>query len=161
AAPEPYLQTVLFTKVVLALMLGRAADRYLDTQRAAHLRRMHELTELKRVGSLTDTLLADHGLFHLEADLHWIATTTARVGELAEMVRTDELPDTGARGGQVVRPDAGAARGRPRGGRGRLPRGHGPERVGQVDAAALPGRHLHARRGRDRLRRAAPRPDER
>ena len=28
--PEPHLQTVLFAKVVLALMLGRRADQYLD-----------------------------------------------------------------------------------------------------------------------------------
>ena len=66
AEPEPHLQTVLFAKVVLALMLGRPAERYLDAQRAAHLRRMHELTALKRAGSLTDTLPADYGLFHLE-----------------------------------------------------------------------------------------------
>src|ERR1700688_4188708 len=65
--PEPHLQTVLFVKVVLALMLGRSAERYLDVQRGAHLRRMRELTELKRTGSLVDALLADHGLFHLEA----------------------------------------------------------------------------------------------
>src|SRR5215469_6732867 len=70
--PEPHLQTVLFAKVVVALMLGRPADIYLDTQRAAHLARMRELTELKRSGTLMDTLLADHGLFHLEADLRWI-----------------------------------------------------------------------------------------
>jgi len=88
AAPEPHLQTVLFAKVVLALMLDRPAERYLDAQRAAHLRRMQELTRLKRNGSLVDTLLADHGLFHLEADLHWIDTTTARLAELAEMVGT-------------------------------------------------------------------------
>ena len=31
--PEPHLQTVLFAKVVLALMLGRPAEDYLDTQR--------------------------------------------------------------------------------------------------------------------------------
>ncbi len=52
AEPEPHSQTVLFAKVVLALMLGRPAERYLDAQRAAHLRRMHELTALKRAGSL-------------------------------------------------------------------------------------------------------------
>jgi DNA-binding PadR family transcriptional regulator len=85
--PEPHLQTVLFTKVVLALMLGRPAERYLDTQRAAHLRRMRELTELKRTGALVDSLLADHGLFHLEADLRWIDLTAARLDALAEMVR--------------------------------------------------------------------------
>jgi DNA-binding PadR family transcriptional regulator len=86
--PEPHLQTELFAKVVVALMLGRPADAYLDTQRAAHLQRMRELTELKRSGSLMDALLADHGLFHLEADLRWIDVTSARLSALAEMVRT-------------------------------------------------------------------------
>ena len=85
---EPHLQTVLFTKVVLALMLGRSAERYLDIQRGAHLQRMRELTEVKRSGSLVDALLADHGLFHLEADLRWIDMTTARLAPLAEMVRS-------------------------------------------------------------------------
>jgi DNA-binding PadR family transcriptional regulator len=84
---EPHLQTVLFVKVVLALMLGRSAERYLDTQRGAHLQRMRDLTELKRTGSLVDVLLADHGLFHLEADLRWIDMTTARLSSLAEVVR--------------------------------------------------------------------------
>jgi DNA-binding PadR family transcriptional regulator len=85
--PEPHLQTVLFSKVVLALMLGRPAAAYLDTQRTAHIQRMRELTEIKRSGSLMDTLLADHGLFHLEADLRWIDVTSARLDALAEMVR--------------------------------------------------------------------------
>ncbi|RKN29923.1 PadR family transcriptional regulator [Micromonospora musae] len=83
---EPNLQTVLFTKVVLALMLGRPAEEYLDVQRATHLRRMTELTEIKRGGDLVDTMLADHGLFHLEADLHWIDTTVARLDALRETV---------------------------------------------------------------------------
>jgi DNA-binding PadR family transcriptional regulator len=85
--PEPHLQTVLFAKVVLALMLGRPAEEYLDTQRAAHLQRMRELTEIRRTGGLVDALLADHGLFHLEADLRWIELTTARLDSLAKMVR--------------------------------------------------------------------------
>jgi DNA-binding PadR family transcriptional regulator len=85
---EPHLQAVLFTKVVLALMLGRPAAAYLDTQRAAHLRRMRELTEIKRTGELVDALLADHGLFHLEADLRWIDTTSARLAALAKVVRS-------------------------------------------------------------------------
>ena len=93
AEPEPHLQTVLFAKVVLAPMLGRPAERYLDAQRAAHLRRMHELTALKRTGSLMDTLLADYGLFHLEADLHWIDTTTARLGELAALLTRGATPE--------------------------------------------------------------------
>jgi DNA-binding PadR family transcriptional regulator len=85
--PEPHLQSVLFSKVVLALMLGRPAQAYLDTQRAAHVQRMRELTEIKRTSGLTDALLADYGLFHLEADLRWIDVTSARLSSLAEMVR--------------------------------------------------------------------------
>jgi DNA-binding PadR family transcriptional regulator len=84
--PEPHLQTVLFVKVVLALMSGRSAEGYLDTQRAAHMARMRELTELRRSGSLVDALLADHGLFHLEADLRWIDLTASRLEALAEEI---------------------------------------------------------------------------
>ncbi|AGL19966.1 PadR family transcriptional regulator [Actinoplanes sp. N902-109] len=84
--PEPHLQTTLFAKVTLALMLGRPAERYLDRQRAAHLQRMRELTELKRTGELVDALLADHGLFHLEADLRWIELTASRLDALAQAV---------------------------------------------------------------------------
>jgi DNA-binding PadR family transcriptional regulator len=89
AAPipaEPHLQSELFVKVVLSLMLGRPAEAYLDAQRAAHLQRMRELTELKQRGSLVDTLLADHGAFHLEADLRWIELTEARLDALAREV---------------------------------------------------------------------------
>ncbi len=86
--PEPHLQTVLFAKVTLALMLGKPAESYLDAQRTAHIRRMRELTELKRTGPLIDVLLADHALFHLEADLRWIDLTSARLTELAEVVRS-------------------------------------------------------------------------
>jgi DNA-binding PadR family transcriptional regulator len=84
--PEPHLQTVLFAKVVIALMLDRSAGSYLEVQRAAHLRRMRELTEIKRMGSAVEALLADHGLFHLEADLRWIDVTEARLQALKEMV---------------------------------------------------------------------------
>ncbi|MGH3168651.1 MAG: PadR family transcriptional regulator, partial [Trebonia sp.] len=87
--PEPHLQTVLFAKVVVALMLGRPADHYLAAQRAMHLQRMRTLTELKRTGPLVDALLADYGLFHLEADLRWIDITSARLSELAGTVRAN------------------------------------------------------------------------
>ncbi|MBL7488312.1 helix-turn-helix transcriptional regulator [Frankia sp. AgB1.9] len=85
--PEPNLQSLLFTKVVLALMLGRDAHGYLDIQRLAHLRRMRELTDLRRTGEIVDVLLADHGLFHLEADLRWIDATAGRLDQLAAKVR--------------------------------------------------------------------------
>jgi DNA-binding PadR family transcriptional regulator len=84
--PEPHLQTVLFVKVVLALILGRSAETYLDTQRSAHMHRMRQLTELRRTGAVVDALLADHGLFHLEADLRWIDLTAARLDALATEV---------------------------------------------------------------------------
>jgi DNA-binding PadR family transcriptional regulator len=83
---EPHFQTELFVKVVLSLMLGRPAEEYLDVQRTAHLSRMRELTLLKQDAGVVDMLLADHGLFHLEADLRWIDLTEARLAALAEEV---------------------------------------------------------------------------
>ena|SRR5688500_10209405 len=86
--PEPHLQTELFTKVVLALLLDRSAQRYLDVQRAAHMRRMRELTARRRTAGPVDALLADHALFHLEADLRWIDLTEARIDTIATEVRS-------------------------------------------------------------------------
>ncbi|MER5808453.1 PadR family transcriptional regulator [Streptomyces sp. NPDC002033] len=85
--PEPYLQTTLYTKVVLALLTGRGADELLDTQRAEHLRLMRILTQRKRKGDLADQLVCDHALFHLEADLRWLELTAARLDQLAREVR--------------------------------------------------------------------------
>jgi DNA-binding PadR family transcriptional regulator len=87
APPEPDLQSELFAKVVLALMLDRPAGNYLDVQRAAHLNRMRELTELKRGGEPLDVLLADHSIYRLEADLRWIDRTAARLDTIARAVR--------------------------------------------------------------------------
>jgi DNA-binding PadR family transcriptional regulator len=87
APPEPDLNSELFAKVVLALLLDRPADRYLDLQRAAHLQRMRELTELKLGGDPLDMLLADRALYRLEADLRWIDHTVARLDLLAQAVR--------------------------------------------------------------------------
>ena len=66
---------------------------YLDKQRSAHIRRMRELTDLRRNGALVDVLLADHALFHLEADLRWIDLTSARLAELAAVVTPERAPD--------------------------------------------------------------------
>ena len=84
--PEPYLQTTLYTKVVLALLTGRSAADLLDTQRAEHLRLMRELTRRKSSGDLADQLICDHALFHLEADLRWLELTAARLDQLAAEV---------------------------------------------------------------------------
>ncbi len=86
-APEPYLQNVLYAKVVLALKTGRPATEVLDTQRAEHLQVMRELTRRKAAGDLVDQLICDHALFHLEADLRWLELTTARLDELAKEVQ--------------------------------------------------------------------------
>ena len=85
--PEPYLQTTLYTKVVLALLSGRSAEEVLDAQRAAHLGAMRQLNRRKAAGDLADALICDHALFHLEADLRWLELTAARLGELAKRVR--------------------------------------------------------------------------
>ncbi|GIE30507.1 PadR family transcriptional regulator [Actinoplanes italicus] len=85
--PEPYLQSTLYTKVVLALMTGRDATEVLDTQRAEHLRLMRALTKRKNDGDLADELICDHALFHLEADLRWLELTAARLDRLAAQVR--------------------------------------------------------------------------
>lgn len=84
--PEPYLQSTLFAKVVLALMTGRSAHAVLDTQRAEHLGLMRSLTQRKREGDLADQLICDHALFHLEADLRWLELTAARIDALATTI---------------------------------------------------------------------------
>jgi DNA-binding PadR family transcriptional regulator len=88
--PEPpvaHLQSTLFTKVVLALLTGRSAAEALDAQRTAHLSLMRELTQRKASGELADALVADYGLFHLEADLRWIELAGARLERLKKEVR--------------------------------------------------------------------------
>jgi DNA-binding PadR family transcriptional regulator len=80
--PEPYLQAVLFVKVVLALLSDRPVKAYLNAQRKAHLARMRELTALRKSDRLSKALLADYGLFHLDADLRWIELTSARLDQL-------------------------------------------------------------------------------
>jgi DNA-binding PadR family transcriptional regulator len=85
--PEPYLQSTLYTKVVLALLTGRGAADLLDVQRSEHLRLMRVLTDRKRGGDLADQLVCDHALFHLEADLRWLELTAARLDKLAAEVR--------------------------------------------------------------------------
>lgn len=85
--PEPYLQSVLYTKVVLALLTERDAGELLDVQRSEHLRLMRELTRRKKDGDFADQLICDHALFHLEADLRWLETAAARLDRLASVVR--------------------------------------------------------------------------
>jgi DNA-binding PadR family transcriptional regulator len=88
--PEAFGRKTLFTKVVLALMSGRAAHEILDAQRAVHLVQMRELTKRKRAGDLTEALACDFELLHLEADLRWIELAGDRVERIgAELRRTE------------------------------------------------------------------------
>ena len=81
---SPFLQSTVYVKVVLALRSGRPAAQVLDTQRAAHLALMRELTTRKRGAELARTLVLDFTLFHLEADLRWVEHTATRLDRLAK-----------------------------------------------------------------------------
>jgi DNA-binding PadR family transcriptional regulator len=90
ASPEklhPTTQTVLFIKVVSAILLDKQPNAYLDAQRAAHIQRMRELTDTRRKGDLARSLRADYALFHLEADLRWMDMTSARLESLTKEIR--------------------------------------------------------------------------
>lgn len=80
--PSPALQTNLFAKTVVALLLDDDADELLDIQRRAHLSRMRDLTTQKQAASLLDRLAIDHALFHIEADMRWIDLTSARLNDM-------------------------------------------------------------------------------
>jgi DNA-binding PadR family transcriptional regulator len=89
--PSPYVQSTLFAKVVVALLVhenATAARRYLSAQRAAHLARMRELTAAKsdRRTAVADVVAADYAIAHLDADLRWMHTTLDRVESLREEV---------------------------------------------------------------------------
>ena len=86
--PSESLQSNLFAKTVIALLLDDDADRLLDVQRAEHMVRMRELTRLKRGAELLQVLICDHGLFHIEADLRWIDLTSARLSQLTKELRS-------------------------------------------------------------------------
>ena len=92
--PQPLLHSVLFTKVLLALISGRSAKRFLDVQRATHLAAMTRLTHARRRATTTqDAILIDFQLFHIEADLRWLDHTESRLAALAEEVRDDRPAD--------------------------------------------------------------------
>ena len=84
--PEPFIQSVLFAKVVLALASDRDARAFLESQRAQHLERMRELTRTKTRGDVADEVVADYALAHLEADLRWMDLTVARLDRLRREV---------------------------------------------------------------------------
>lgn len=84
--PSESLQSNLFAKTVIALLLDEDAGRLLDLQRSEHMARMRQLTQEKRGADLAIVLLCDHALFHIEADLRWIDLTEARLTQLRQDV---------------------------------------------------------------------------
>lgn len=80
--PNDHLQSNLFAKTIIALMIENDADRLLDLQRAEHMARMREITALKRDADIAHVLIYDYALFHIEADLRWIDLTSSRLLEL-------------------------------------------------------------------------------
>lgn len=86
---HPNTQTVLFIKVVTSILLDKEPNIYLDAQRAVHIDRMRQLTELKRTGDLPQSLQADYAIFHLEADLRWMDVTAARLYTLKKEILSE------------------------------------------------------------------------
>ena len=84
---EPHVRSVLFGKVLLALLSGRAADRVLQEHREEHQSRMRDLTRMKTDGDLQTIVLADYAIFHLEADLKWIDLTEERLARLSKEIK--------------------------------------------------------------------------
>jgi DNA-binding PadR family transcriptional regulator len=82
-------QSVLFMKVVTAILIDASPDIYLDAQRASHVAQMRELVGTRRTGDLAQSLQADYALFHLEADLRWIDLTAARLGKLTKEIQNE------------------------------------------------------------------------
>jgi DNA-binding PadR family transcriptional regulator len=82
--PSASLQSNLFAKTVVALLVDGDAEGLLDVQRAEHMARMRELTRLKQSSDVMHVLLYDHALFHIEADLRWIDLTSARLQQLEQ-----------------------------------------------------------------------------
>lgn len=88
--PSPTLQSNLFAKTVLALLLDDDADGLLDVQRHAHLARMRDLTTAKQHAPMLERLAIDHALFQIEADLRWIDLASARLADMRqEILRND------------------------------------------------------------------------
>ncbi|WP_221328605.1 PadR family transcriptional regulator [Actinoplanes sp. L3-i22] len=84
--PSETLQSNLFAKTIIALLLGDPANRVLDLQRSRHMAEMRELTKEKQGAPLETVFACDYALFHIEADLRWIDLAVSRLSELQAAV---------------------------------------------------------------------------
>ena len=149
---EPYLQTDLFVKVVLSLMLGRPAEEYLDTQRAAHLAGCASSPSSNggAASSMRSSLTMGSSTWRPTC----AGSTSPRRGSRRSprrwrRERHEQFPrgpvrqrdHRGTRPRALLRGDARASRRRSVRATRRGPRRDGPEWFGQVDPAPLPGGH--------------------
>ena len=86
--PSESLQTDVFAKTVIALLIERDTEELLDIQRRKHLERMRQLTKQKQTADVVHILLCDYALSHIEADLHWMELTSARLNELRNEIKS-------------------------------------------------------------------------
>ena len=76
----PYAADDLVRKTITALRLGADAAGFLAAQRAVHLGTMKRLLELQAAHvDVAARIAIDHAVEHLDADLRWLETATARV----------------------------------------------------------------------------------
>ncbi|MEV6963882.1 PadR family transcriptional regulator [Hamadaea sp. NPDC051192] len=89
--PAPHLGGALLEKVVVALLAAdrQTATQYLVRQRAAHMARMRELTQIRQAAtSVNEAAAADYTITHLDADLRWMQQTVSRVDALDKEIRS-------------------------------------------------------------------------
>jgi DNA-binding PadR family transcriptional regulator len=92
--PSEFVNSNLFTRVTLALTSARSAAEVLDRQRAAHLSRMRELTQLRRRADSASLLAITYELAHLDADLKWIEEAGSRLDAVRDVLarQPEETP---------------------------------------------------------------------
>ena len=80
---DQFASSELFSRLAVALLSGRSADRVLDGQRLTHLERMRQLQQSRRGEGSFEMLAITYELAHLDADLRWIDDSIQRLDVLA------------------------------------------------------------------------------
>ncbi len=97
--PAPPGADELVRKAVAAIRLGLDPAGFVARQRAAHLRRMHELQAEDGTGSGSgdpvSRLVREHAVAHLDADLRWLEDAAAWLA--AHPAGADDLTPNGMR----------------------------------------------------------------
>jgi len=85
AEPAPPGADELIRKTVAAIRLGLDPAGFVARQRAAHLRRMHALADVAP-SDLMASLVREHAIAHLDADLRWLAAAAEQLSAGADDV---------------------------------------------------------------------------